>query len=121
MLNDAALLIDSSPGTQEGTLVLRLNGPLVLRNIFNFQTTARADKSRSLIVDLADVPYIDSAGIGALLGAVVSRQKDGRRLALVAVNDRVRNALQITKVLEVFSIFPALEDAERALAVAQLG
>jgi anti-anti-sigma regulatory factor len=37
----------------------------------------RADKSRALILDFTDVSLADSAGIGALVGAYVSRQKMG--------------------------------------------
>lgn len=118
MPDDKALKMNSSPGALEGCLILRLTGPLVLPNIFDFQTTVRADNSRFLIVDLAGVPYVDSAGIGALVGAVVSRQRGERRMALVAVNDRVRGSLQITQVLQFFSVFPSIEDAEKALAAA---
>lgn len=66
----------------------------------------RADKAAVVIIDLAQVPYIDSAGIGALMGAYVSRQRDGRMLALVGVNQRVQQALEITRVLQFFSVYP---------------
>jgi anti-sigma B factor antagonist len=60
-----------------------------------------------LVIDMTAVPYIDSAGIGALVGVQVNRQKDGRTLLLVGVTDRVRTALQVTKVESLFTFAEA--------------
>jgi hypothetical protein len=68
------LRIDDKPGSQPGQRVLRLTGALVLTTVFDFQATVRADQSRYLIIDFSGVPYVDSAGIGALVGAYVTRQ-----------------------------------------------
>ena len=76
----------------------------------------RADDSRSLILDFSGVPYIDSAGIGALVGAYVTRQKDGRRLALAGVTQRVRNAMQVTHVEQFFAFFDSVEAAQSSAA-----
>jgi len=57
---------------------------------------------------------VDSAGIGALVGAYVNHNKDGRSLALVAVNERVRNALGVTRVEQFFRFFNSIPDAQKA-------
>jgi anti-sigma B factor antagonist len=54
-----------------------------MSTLFEFQATVRANTSRALIIDLTDVPYVDSGGIGALVGAYVRHQKEGYSLALV--------------------------------------
>ena len=69
---------------------------------------------RALIVDFTKVPYVDSAGIGALVGAYVTHQKDGRSLFLVGVRNRIHNALQVTRVETFFRFFDTLADAESA-------
>lgn len=94
--------------TENGQRVLRLTGPLVLSSFFAFQILIREDKSELLVLDFAAVPYIDSAGIGALVTAYVSRQKDGRGLLLVAVRPRVFTALQVTKVNRFFQFSDSL-------------
>src|ERR1039458_7708510 len=76
------LHIEDLPGSREGIRILRLAGPLTLANVFGFQSKVRADTSHALILDFTNVPLADSAGIGALVGAYVTRQKDGRRLGL---------------------------------------
>jgi anti-sigma B factor antagonist len=109
-----SLRIDDQPGTQTGQRILRLHGALVMTTMFEFQATVRADQSRSLIIDFANVPYVDSAGIGALVGAYVTRQHGGRSLALVGVSDRIHNALNVTRVEQFFRFFDSVGAAEQA-------
>ncbi|HZP23707.1 MAG TPA: STAS domain-containing protein [Terriglobales bacterium] len=94
-----------------GTTVLRLHGPLLLGNFFPLQTMVRADNSDLLIIDVTDMPYIDSAGIGCLVGAHVSRENSGRKMVLVGANDRLVNSLKVTKVEQLFVIVPTVEQA----------
>jgi anti-sigma B factor antagonist len=108
------LVIEESTGSREGIHILRLSGPLTLQNVFGFQAKVRADQSRSLILDFSAVPLADSAGIGALVGAYVSRQKDGRNLGLVGVNQRIHQALEVTRVESFFHFFDSVAEAENA-------
>ncbi|MGH9500125.1 MAG: STAS domain-containing protein [Terriglobales bacterium] len=110
------LTIEDLAGPREGQRILRLAGPLTMNNLFDFQAKVRADSSRVLILDFSQVPYVDSAGIGALVGAYVTHQKDGKTLSLVGVSQRVRNALQVTQVEPFFRFYPTLADAESAVA-----
>ena len=108
------LKIEELSGSKAGTIVFRLTGPLTLTNVFGFQAKLRADQSRNLILDFTSVPLADSAGIGALVGAYVTRQKGGRRLGLVAVNQRILQALEVTRVASFFRFFTTVEEAEAA-------
>jgi anti-sigma B factor antagonist len=109
-----SLRIQDQPGTKAEQRILRLEGALVIATMFEFQAMVRADSSRSLIIDFSNVPYVDSAGIGALVGAYVTRQHGGRNLALVGVNDRIRNALKVTRVEQFFRFFDSVSAAEAA-------
>lgn len=111
-----SLHIDDQPGSQSGQRVLRLTGPLTINTFFNFQGMVRADTSRALIIDFTNVPYVDSAGIGALVGAYVSRQNSGRSLALVGVSERIHHALGVTRVEQFFRFFDSIEAAEEGSA-----
>jgi len=108
------LVIEDIPGPKDGQRILRLSGPLVIATLFDFQAKVRTDNSRALIIDFTSVPYVDSAGIGALVGAYVTHQKDGRSLVLVGVSDRIHNALQVTRVEHFFRFFSTLAEAENA-------
>jgi len=108
------LHIEDIPGSREGIRILRLAGPLTLPNLFGFQSKVRADKSRALILDFTNVSLTDSAGIGALVGACVTRQKDGRTLGLVGVNQRIHQALEVTRVENFFRFYATVAEAELA-------
>jgi len=110
------LAIEDVPGPKPGQRILRLTGPLVISNLFDFQSRVRADTSQTLIIDFGKVPYVDSAGIGALVGAYVTHQKDGRSLLLVGVSERIHSALKITRVEQFFRFYDSLDAVEQAIA-----
>ena len=110
------LEIDRSGGfpSQE---VLSLRGPLTANNGHVFQNAMRREEpAHTVILDLSDVPYVDSAGLGLLVTAHVSRQKSGRRIVLSGINPRVQRLFEITRMTELFLIFSSPEEAVAALA-----
>ena len=113
-MSQEPLTIHDLDDPTSGHRILHLTGPILISNLFDFQTRVRGNTARALILDLSGVPYIDSAGIGALVGAYVNHQKDGRSLALVGVNERVRNALKVTHVESFFRFFDSVASAGSA-------
>ncbi len=114
-MQPAALRVEARPGAREGQHVLRVAGPVTISTLPLFREAVRAVAVPSMIIDLTEVPYIDSGAVGALVQAYVSCQKAGRRLALVGLSHRVRAVLQITGVHVLFNTFPTLGEAEEAL------
>ena len=96
-MRDEPLTIQDLP-TADNSRILKLSGPLTIATLFEFQNLVRTNTSPSLILDFTNVPYLDSAGVGALVGAYVRHQKDGHSITLAGVNDRVRGTLKVTQV-----------------------
>jgi anti-sigma B factor antagonist len=67
----------------------------------------------TIVLNLAEVPYIDSAGIGELASALVAVRKQSGCLGLLNLSRRVRDVLGIVKLLTVFQVF---ENEAEALA-----
>jgi len=111
-----SLQIHASAGTHDGQKVLRLIGPLNIHTIFEFQTAVRAETSPTLIVDFSDVPFIDSIGLGALVSAQLTTKRANRKLALAAMNPRVRALLGMSNLTQFFSAYPTTQEAESALS-----
>jgi anti-anti-sigma factor len=88
--------IDSLAGFHEGERILKVNGPLVISNFFEFQQTVREDKSPLLIIDLADVPYMDSAALGSILGIHVSCGRKQTKYALINVVPRIGTMFDVS-------------------------
>jgi len=97
---------------QNGAHILRLSGPLILSTLAEFQSRVRAARSNNLVLDLTEVPYVDSAGIGALVGTYVRHQRDENGLSLVGVNDRVHAALKIAHIEQFFRFFDSLAEVQ---------
>lgn len=108
------LVIEQLVGTS-GQTVLRLKGPLTTENISLFQNAVRREDASTVILDLTNVPYMDSSGLGSLVGTYTSCHKAGRRMVLSGVNERVGRLLEITKTDSLFLMFPSLWEAMEAL------
>jgi anti-sigma B factor antagonist len=95
--------------------VLRLSGPLTAASAQPFQNAVRSENAGTIILDLSLVPYMDSVGLGSLVGSYVSCQKSGRRMALSGVTPRVQQLFEITRLEPFFLAFPTLKDAVEGL------
>lgn len=109
------LTLESVPGQAVGSRILRLTGPLTLNGLFDFQSTLRADPPAALILDLTAVPYMDSAGMGAIINYFVSCQRSGRKLIVVGVNGRVLELFRMTKTDALLTMVATIPEAEQAI------
>jgi anti-sigma B factor antagonist len=113
MLNDGPLTIDRKEGKNAGTQVFCLNGPLTLRNLFEFQSELRSSAPPPLtVIDLTGVPYMDSAGMGLVMNHYVRCQTRGTRLIVAGANNRVLDLFKVTKVDTVLPLVATIEAAE---------
>ena len=75
---------------------------------------AKANKKK-LIIDLQHVEWMNSSGLGILIGAITTLKNNGGKLALAHVSERIQNLLRITKLTDVFPHYPDTESALSAL------
>jgi anti-sigma B factor antagonist len=94
------------------TRIVQIEGPLTLSNLFTFQAELRKETSPLTVLDIAGVPYMDSAGMGAVLNFYVSCQKNGRKLVLTGVSERIMALLDLTNTSKLLKIVPTVADAE---------
>src|ERR1700733_2646195 len=92
------LEIEVRDGSAPGRRIVVLTGVLTISTLFAFQDFAHTDKSEALVVDMAGIAYIDSAGLGSIISAYVSREREARKLVLASVNDRVKMVMTVTGV-----------------------
>lgn len=84
-----------------GRIVLGDETALLRRTIRDL--IARGKKN--ILLDLGEVPYIDSAGIGELVSAFVAVRREGGNVNLLNLTKRVHDVLQVVKLGTVFQIF----------------
>ena len=66
---------------------------------------------KNLILDLKDVKYMDSSGIGELVSSFTTVKNAGGTLKLANLNSRIHDLLQLTALITVFEVFDSVEDA----------
>lgn len=71
-----------------------------------------AKGNKKLLLNLSEVSYIDSSGIGELVSGFTTVTNHGGVLKLVGLNKRVKDLLQITKL---YTVFEAHEDEAEAI------
>lgn len=67
--------------------------------------------SKNILLDLSDVSYIDSGGLGTLVGVYSSARAAGADIKLTGLGQRVRDVLQITKLVTVFEVYDSQQKA----------
>jgi anti-sigma B factor antagonist len=100
------------PGSVEGQTVFELTGSLELQQVFAFQSRMREDQSPVTILDMSNIVYVDSAGIGALVNANVSRLRSNRKLVIAGITERAKTVLEVTKTAQFFDFYPTAAEAE---------
>jgi anti-sigma B factor antagonist len=75
---------------------------------------------RKIVLNLADVPYIDSAGLGEIVRTYTTVSRQGGSLKLLNLTKRITDLLSITKLLTVFETFESENEAVRSFSAAKV-
>ena len=71
---------------------------------------------RKVVLNLAEVPYIDSAGLGEIVRTYTTVSRQGGSLKLLNLTKRITDLLSITKLLTVFETFDSEQDAIKSFS-----
>jgi anti-sigma B factor antagonist len=99
----------------EGVSVLDLSGKIVLGE-GDVQVKDRikdllADGQKRILLNLGDVSYVDSAGLGALISSYTTCKRAEAQLKLVNLTKRIQDLLAITKLITVFDTYESEREA----------
>jgi anti-sigma B factor antagonist len=105
---------------RDGVAVLSMKGKLTLGegdDLLREAVQAVLDEgAHGIVLDLSQVPYIDSAGLGEIVRSYTSVTRTGGKLVLVGLTKRIDDLLSITKLKTVFDIFDSEADAVRSFS-----
>jgi len=97
-----------------GTLIFKLRGSLDLATAPTVRaalTEATEKGNHDLIVDLTQLEFLDSTGLGVLIGAHRRAAERGGSFRLIATDGPISRLLNITGLIAVFSVYHSIEDA----------
>ena len=104
----------------EGVTILDVGGKITLGETSGALRKAVQDAlsagSKKIVLNLADVSYIDSAGLGELVSAYTTVKNGGGELKLLGLTKKVKDLLVITKLLTVFDVKDSEQDAVGSFA-----
>jgi anti-sigma B factor antagonist len=99
-------------GSRANTTIVQIEGPLALKTVTLFQEAMRDPSITDTIVDLTAVPFVDSAGLGAILTHFVHTTKNGHNFAITGVGTRVKMMFKTTRADSVLPMFINNQAAE---------
>lgn len=103
-------------GARPGEKVMVLEGVLNAETATRFRDSVREAEAATLVVDMSRVRSVDSSGLGVLIGAYVSFERNCRRLLLAGLNDRIWELFRICKIQDVFTRYPTVAAAEQTVS-----
>jgi anti-sigma B factor antagonist len=111
--------LKTSTQVQSNVAIVRLVGNITLGEASSeLRDTIRqtlATGHKAILLDLGGVAYIDSAGLGELVGCYATVTNQGASLKLLNLQKKVQGLMQITKLTTVFETFDDEANAVRAM------
>ena len=109
------LAMEVRDGKYPDEKIIVLNGVLTAETTHGFDDAVRQSGAGTLLLDMTAVRYVDSTGLGAIIGAYVSFERRLQRLLLAGLNDRIWDLFRMCKVSDVFTRYATVAEAEKAL------
>ena len=69
------------------------------------------DDKKQIVVDLSSVKFMNSSGLGMLIGGLTTVKKSNGQLKLACVTEKIESLLIITKLITIFESFDSVDDA----------
>ena len=99
-------------------VILDLHGKILIGegdDALREAVTKLADAGKTkILLNLADVPYVDSAGLGEIVRTYTTVSRKGGKLKLLNLTKKIQDLLSITKLLTVFEAYESEDEAVRS-------
>lgn len=104
--------LEKLPSSDENLAIYRPSGKLSLETVSEFIQKLRSDASKYLVLDMSDVNFLDSAGVGALVSLFVSRRNQGRRFALATLTPQGTAVVTVAGLQNLLPIYKTVAEAQ---------
>lgn len=99
---------------KDGTLIIRLSGDLIGEDngagVLGIASDAIQKQIKSCVIDISDLRYMNSAGIGVLITILTKFRNKGGEVYLLKPSDSVKKLLVITKLNAIFQVIQSEEE-----------
>src|SRR4029077_6943410 len=106
--------IEKLPSSTEALTIYTANGKLSIETVNEFLPKLRAEGAQRVILDLAGVSFLDSAGVGARVSLFVSRRNQGKEFGLAALAPQSQAVVTVAGLQNLLPIYKTVENAAAA-------
>jgi anti-sigma B factor antagonist len=76
--------------------------------------SAIKDKEKQLVLNFAEVPYLDSTGLGEVVRSYTTLKKEGGTVKIANLTNKVKDLMMVTKLITVFETFESENEAVKS-------
>jgi anti-sigma B factor antagonist len=98
------------PGS-DGNVVVKLTGKLSMETVGGFLRELRTVEAEKLVLDMSDLGFVDSSGVGALVQLFVHCRGKSQKFALARMTPQAVAVMQVAGLNKLLPQFPTLEEA----------
>jgi anti-anti-sigma factor len=103
--------VEKTAGSTDDVTVYQLKGKLSLETVAGFIPQMRQENARRVVLDMSEVNFLDSAGVGALVSLFVSRRNQGKSFALAALTPQARAVVTVAGLQKLLPVSQTVEEA----------
>jgi anti-anti-sigma factor len=105
------LEVEKLPSSNDTLTVYKATGKLSLETVNEFLPKLRAENAQTIVLDMAGVSFLDSAGVGALVSLFVSRRNQGKVFALAALPPQAVAVVTVAGLQNLLPVYKTVDEA----------
>lgn len=105
------LNLEKTSASNEAVTIFQARGKLSLETVNEFIKTLRPEPAKYLVLDMSEVSFLDSAGVGTLVSLFVSRRNQGKMFALVGLAQQARAVVTVAGLQNLLPVYKSVEEA----------
>src|SRR5215469_5265842 len=111
LMSPFKLELEKQPSSNDSLTLYKANGKLSLETVNEFISKMRAENAAYLVLDLAGISFLDSAGVGALVSLFVNRRNHGKTFALAALSAQSAAVVTVAGLQNLLPVYKTVEEA----------
>jgi anti-sigma B factor antagonist len=103
--------LEKLPSSNETITIYKAVGKLSLETVNEFIQKVRPETAAYVVLDMHEVTFLDSAGVGSLVSLFVSRRNQGKKFALAALSSQSTAVVMVAGLQNLLPIYKTVEEA----------
>jgi len=107
------LSLEKQSSSNDSVTIYRASGKISLETVSEFIQRMRSEAAPHLVLEMAGVSFLDSAGVGALVSLYVNRRNQAKTFALAGLAPQAKAVVTVAGLQKLLPIYESVEEASR--------